>query len=65
MVIGRILVAEFKDQESSVFDAVMDLLKHHASFEILQPGEEAMVSIPGLESIQTAERYTVADARLT
>lgn len=49
MVIGRILVAEFKDQESSVFDAVMDLLKHHAGFEILQPGEEAMVSIPGLE----------------
>lgn len=46
---GRILVIEFKDQESSVFDAVMNLLKHHSSFEILQPGDETVVSIPGLE----------------
>ena len=46
---GRILLIEFKDQESSVFDAVMDLLKHHSNFEILQSGNETVVTIPGLE----------------
>ena len=49
IVIGRILVVEFRDQESSVFDAVMDVLKHHSNFEILQQGDEAVVSLPGLE----------------
>ena len=49
MDIGRILVAEFKDQESSVFEAVMEVLKHHSNFEILEPGDETVVSIPGLE----------------
>ena len=47
--LGRILVVEFKNQESSVFDAVMDVLKHHPNFKILQSGDETMVSIPGLE----------------
>ncbi len=46
---GRILVIEFKEQESSVFDAVMDVLKHHSNFEILKPDNEMVVSIPGLE----------------
>ena len=49
MDIERILVAEFKDQESSVFEAVMEVLKHHSNFEILEPGDETVVSIPGLE----------------
>ena len=49
IIIGRILVAEFKDQESVVFDAVMEVLKNHPNFEILEPGDETVVSIPGLE----------------
>ena len=49
IVIGRILVAEFKDQESLVFDAVMEVLKNHPNFEILEPSDETVVSIPGLE----------------
>ena len=49
IIIGRILVAEFMDQESYVFDAVMDVLKHHSSFEILQLEDEAVISLPGLE----------------
>ena len=49
IIIGRILVAEFKDQESLVFDAVMEVLKNHPNFEILEPGDETVVSIPGLE----------------
>lgn len=47
--LGRILVIEFKDQESVVFDAGMDVLKHHADFEIFQPDDETVVSIPGIE----------------
>ena len=46
---GRILVIEFKDQDSSVFDAVMDLLKYHSNFEIFQSGDVTVVTIPGLE----------------
>lgn len=46
---GRILVIEFKDQESSVFDAVVDILKQHSNFEIQQLNAETRVSIPGLE----------------
>ena len=49
IIIGRILVAEYKDQESLVFDAVMEVLKNHPNFEILEPGDETVVSIPGLE----------------
>ena len=49
MDIGRILVADFKDQESSVFEAVMEVLKHHSNFEIIEPRDETVVSIPGLE----------------
>ena len=49
IAIGRVLVVEFNDQESSVFDAVINVLKHHSSFEILQQGDEAAISLPGLE----------------
>ena len=62
MDIGRILVAEFKDQESSVFEAVMEVLKHHSNFEILEPGDETVVSIPGLE-IYTERRKIYRDRR--
>lgn len=47
--LGRILVVEFKDQESLIFDAVMEVLKNHSNFEILESGDETVVSIPGLE----------------
>ena len=43
------MVVEFNEQESSVFDAVMEVLRHHSSFEILQQGDEAVISLPGLE----------------
>ena len=62
MDIGRILVAEFKDQESSVFEAVMEVLKHHSNFEILEPRDETVVSIPGLE-IYPERRKIYSDRR--
>ena len=65
MDIGRILVAEFKDQESSVFEAVMEVLKHHSNFEILERGMKRWFQFPVLRFTQNAERYTVIGARLT
>ena len=47
--IGRILVIEFNDQDSSVFDEVMAVLKHHSAFEQLRFNEENVLSLPGLE----------------
>lgn len=47
--IGRILVIEFNDQDSSVFDEVMAVLKHHSVFEQLRFNEEDVLSLPGLE----------------
>ena len=47
--IGRILVIEFNDQDSSVFDEVMAVLKHHSAFEQLRFNEEDVLSLPGLE----------------
>lgn len=42
-------MVEFKDQDSSVFESVMDVLKHHSNFEILHPSVEEVVTIPGFE----------------
>ena len=47
--IGRILVIEFNDQDSSVFDEVIAVLKHHSAFEQLLFNEEDVLSLPGLE----------------
>lgn len=47
--IGRILVIEFNDQDSSVFDEVMAVLKHHSAFEQLRFNEEDVLSLPRLE----------------
>ncbi|WP_328597427.1 winged helix-turn-helix domain-containing protein [Oliverpabstia intestinalis] len=40
---------EFNDQDSSVFDEVMTVLKHHSAFEQLRFNEEDVLSLPGLE----------------
>ena len=42
-------MVEFKDQESEVFDKVLNLLKQHSDFQILHSGTEMVISIPGLE----------------
>lgn len=40
---------EFNDQDSSVFDEVMAVLKHHSAFEQLRFNEENVLSLPGLK----------------
>ncbi len=48
-IIGRILVVEFKDEESNIFDEIMDTLKRYPNFDHLRLDEETVVSLPGLE----------------
>jgi len=47
--IGRILVIEFSERDSVVFDGIMEVLKQHPEFENLQLKDESLLSIPGLE----------------
>lgn len=49
---GRILVIEFNDQESSAFDEVMNVLKCYPGFEKLRLDDETVLSLPGLEIYQ-------------
>lgn len=43
------MVIEFQEQDISVFDEVMEVLKCHPGFEYLRLADEPMVSLPGLE----------------
>ena len=47
--IGRLMVIEFQEQDSSAFGEVMKVLKRHPGFEHLRLRDEPMVSLPGLE----------------
>lgn len=47
--IGRILMIEFGEQDSPVFDEVMDVLKRHPDFDCQQLNEDSVLSIRGLE----------------
>ena len=46
---GRILVIEFKDQDSSMFDEIIAILKRYPNIDNLQLNEETVLSLPGLE----------------
>ena len=46
---GRILVIEFKERDSSAFDEVMEVLKRYPDFEHLRLNNESVLSLPGLE----------------
>ncbi|MDE6853240.1 MAG: winged helix-turn-helix domain-containing protein [Lachnospiraceae bacterium] len=48
-MIGRLLLMEFGEKDSVIFDEVMAVLKRHPDFEKLQLSEEMIISIPGLE----------------
>lgn len=47
-IIGRILVIEFDDTDSAVFDEVMGVLGKHPNFEIMQFSDNTVISFPGL-----------------
>ncbi len=47
--IGRILIIEFSEHNSSAFEEIMGVLKKHPGFEYLRLKDESVVSLPGLE----------------
>ncbi len=47
-IIGRVLVIEFDDTDSGVFDEVIGVLQKHKSFETVQVKAENIISLPGL-----------------
>lgn len=46
--IGRMLVIEFYESDSEVFDKVMEVLQERKTFEMLQVKGENTISLPGL-----------------
>ena len=47
-IIGHILVVEFNETDSRLFDEVMELLQKHTTFRTIQLKEETVLSFPGL-----------------
>lgn len=56
------MAIKFQDQDSSAFDEVIEVLKHHPGFEHLRLRNEPMVSLPRLE-IYPGRRKTYRDRR--
>lgn len=42
-------MVEFNEDDASVFDEVMEILKRHPDFEYLQMKDESVLPVPGLE----------------
>lgn len=47
--IGRALLVEWGEQDSSAINEIIEVLQHHSGFECLWPIDEQMLSLPGLE----------------
>lgn len=47
--IGRLLVVEFNERDSYVFDKVVEVLKSHSIFDGIQFNDETVLSLSGLE----------------
>lgn len=47
--IGRLLLMEFSEQDTTVFEEVMAVLKRYPDFEKLHLDDEMVLSLPGLE----------------
>ena len=45
----RIVVFEVQDDDSDIFDKIMEIVKSHPDIECLQVKDEPMLSLPGLE----------------
>lgn len=58
--IGRILLLEFCERNSQVFDEIMAVVKKHPEFDLLWQKYEPMMSLPGLE-IDPAHRKVYCD----
>lgn len=61
----RIVVFEVQDDDSDIFDKIMEIVKSHPDIECLQVKDEPMLSLPGLEIYPGGERFTVTAGRST
>lgn len=61
--IGRILVIEFAESESHIFEEVAAVLKKYPTFESLRLADETVLSIPGFMVQLTAGKYTARGKR--
>ena len=46
---GRVLVIEFDDRDTSAFDEVMRILEKHPNFEQFKLKDESMLSLPSVD----------------
>ncbi len=58
----RIMVLEFNDYDSSIFDEIMEVVNRHPDIEYLRVKDEQVLSIPGLE-IYPGRRKIYRDRR--
>lgn len=58
----RIMVLEFKDYDSFIFDEIMEVVNRHPEIEYLRVKDEQVLSIPGLE-IYPGRRKIYRDRR--
>ena len=56
----RILVLELKDQDSPIFDKIMEVVKCCPDIEHIRIKDEPMLSLPGLEIYAKTGKYTGA-----
>lgn len=47
--IGKVLVVEFQDEDSEVFNKIMAVLKQHDEFERISINGRTVISFPGFE----------------
>ena len=43
------MIIEFNGKDTSVFDEMLAILKHHPNFEYIQMNDESILSVSGLE----------------
>lgn len=60
--IGRLLVLEFNEDETDVFDEVMDVVGRHPDFKRYELHDEPALQLPGLE-IYPDQRKIYRDRR--
>ena len=58
----RIMVLEFKDCDSAIFDEIMEVVNRHPDIEYLRVKDEQVLSLPGLE-IYPGRRKIYRDRR--
>ena len=54
----RILVLELKDQDSPIFDKIMEVVKCCPDIEYMKIKDEPVLSLPGLEIYAKTGKYT-------